>query len=112
MAYIVATAGANQAPKTPVPQSVVLTSRFLALATYDSVNYLLTLVFRNGYESIRRFVFPSIWQQFTQHPSPGKFYHESLKNQYPAIPSRTVLKVSDLTKAKKRHNPAFKWRSK
>lgn len=103
MAYLYATASAQvPAPKT---EFLVLSSRFLSVASYDPANYLLTLVFKNGYESLRKFFFPSVWAQFKIHPSPGKFYHEQIKKQYPAIPSKPVLKVSDLTKAKRQHRP-------
>lgn len=90
------------------PETIALKSSFLSAASYDPVNYAITLAFKNGYTSIHRFVFPSVWNEFKISTSHGSYYANVLKKQYPAIPLHQKLRVSDLTKAQKTFNPRAK----
>jgi hypothetical protein len=78
-------------------------SSFLQAATYDAANYSLTLDFKSGHQIVHRFVYPMVWQQFKEHPSPGSFYGKSIRGKYPSITFHQPLKVSALTKAMKEH---------
>ena len=78
-------------------------SSFLQAATYDSVNYSLTLDFKSGHQIVHRFVYPMVWAQFKESPSHGSFYSKSIKGKYLAVTFHQPLKVSDLTKAMKEH---------
>lgn len=96
------------APSAPAPESIVLVhSSFLQAATYDAENYSLTLDFKSGHQVVHRFVYPIVWQQFKEHPSPGSFYAKSIKGKYPSVSFRTPLLVSQFTRAKKEstHGP-------
>lgn len=91
------------APSTsPAPEQIALQSSFLQTATYDAANYSLTVEFKTGEPFIYRYVFPVVWEQFKQHPSPGKFWNESVKGKFPTINLKRGLKVSDIEKAKKK----------
>jgi len=97
-------------PKTSAPEQIVLQSSFLMSATYDASTFSLTVEFKTGEPIVYHYVFPSVWQQFKEHPSPGKFWNASIKGgKYPSINLKRGLKVSDITKAKKKykHGPAF-----
>ena len=92
--------------KSPAPEHIVLSeSSFLQSATYDSVNFTLTLEFKNGKETMHRFVYPMVWQQFKEHPQKGSFYAREIKGKYPGVSFQDILKVSDLKRAIKENRP-------
>lgn len=94
---------------TPLPEQIVLISSFLSTATYDASTFSLTIEFKTGEPLVHRFVFPAVWQEFKLHPSPGKYWNASIKGKYPTLNLKRGLKVSDITKAKKKykHGPAL-----
>jgi hypothetical protein len=103
MSYLL---GVKEAPAQKAPETLAIPhSSFLQAATYDAENFSLTLDFKNGMQSVHRFVFPIVWQQFKEAKSHGSFYANSLKGKYPTVNFREPLKVSDLTRAIKEHRP-------
>ena len=90
------------------PAQIALKSSFLQAATYDAREYSLTIELKTGEPLVHRFVYPSVWEQFKESPSPGKFWNASVRGKYPTISFKRGLKVSDITKAQKRYRPHAK----
>ena len=91
-------------PAAAKPETIALPhSKFLQAATYDASSYSLTLDFKSGHQSIHKFVFPMVWEQFKQATSHGSFYGKSIKGKYPSVTFHQPLKVSDLNRAMKEH---------
>ena len=106
MAYL---PGKKESKKPAAPEQIVLHSSFLSSATYDSSAFSLTVEFKTGEPIIYRYVFPAVWEQFKLHPSAGKYWNASIKGKYPALNLKRGLKVSDITRAKKKYRHGVKF---
>lgn len=99
MAYLILKSAATPAA---APQTLVPSSSFLQLASYDPTNFALTLWFKSKYWVVHRYFFQLTWQQFQLVPSQGSFYATQIKGKYPAIVVHSPVKVTDLTQARKK----------
>jgi hypothetical protein len=100
--------GKPEPTKTTAPEQIVLQSSFLMSATYDASTFSLTIEFKTGEPLVHRFVFPAVWQELKLHPSPGSYWNRSIKGKYPTLNLKRGLKVSDITKARKKYRPSAK----
>lgn len=102
--------GKKDKPAGSTPEQIVLHSSFLSAATYDPASFSLTLEFKTGEPIIYRYVFPAVWSEFKLHPSPGKYWNENIKGgKYPSFSLKPGLKVSDITRAKKKYKHGVKF---
>lgn len=67
----------------PVQRQAFPSSGALASASYDDQTQTLTVTFKNSSQSYTYpSVPPDVWEQLTTSDSPGRFWRDSIKDQY------------------------------
>ena len=105
MAYLPGTHYSNQPAKKKPEELALPGSSFLQSASYDSAQFTLTIDFKNGTQTVHRFVFPMVWEQFKEQQSHGAYFSRAIKGKYPTVKFQEPLKVSDFNRAIKENRP-------